>query len=103
MINSLSPFIHTIQGVISIEINQALGLKYLRLAVASVKLVDLITSGGGRIHGKVPLTGVDNMEPCVNVGNLEYWMKLKQPVTQAIRLYQVRKCELVCVYVCVYI
>ena len=54
-----------------------------------MKLKELITSSGSKVHGKAILTGIDNMQECVNVGTLEYWMRLKLPITQAIRLYQV--------------
>ena len=69
--------------------NQALGFKYQTLAVASIKCKELITGSGGKVHGKAALTGVDSCQECVSVGSLEYWMRLKLPVTQAIRLYQV--------------
>ena len=71
--------------------NQALGLKYQKLAVTSVKSKELITSSGGKVHGKALLTGVDSLQECVSVGTVEYWMRLKLPITQAVRLYQVRK------------
>lgn len=83
-----------------IEVNQALGLKYQKLAVSSVRSRELITSAGGKVHGKVMLTGVDNMQECVNVGTVEYWMRLKLPITQAIRLYQVCACTLYYTHTC---
>lgn len=66
-----------------------MGLKYQKLAVSSVRLKELITSSGCKVHGKAMLTGVDNMQECVNVGIVEYWMRLKLPISQAVRLYQV--------------
>jgi len=39
---------------------------------------------------------VDTMQQCVNVGNMEYWVKLKQPITQAARLYQVSQSLGIC-------
>lgn len=74
----------------SIEVHQALGLKYQRLAVSSVRLKDIITSSEGKVHGKVMLSGVKGLGECVGVGTLDFWMRLKLPITQAIRLYQVR-------------
>ena len=71
--------------------NQALGLKYQKLAVTSVKSKELITSSGGKVHGKALLMGVDSLQECVSVGTVEYWMRLKLPITQAVRLYQVRR------------
>ena len=72
-----------------IEVHQALGLKYQRLAVSSVRLKDIIANSGGKVHGKAVLSGVESIGECVSVGTLDYWIKLKLPITQAIRLYQV--------------
>ena len=72
-----------------IEVHQALGLKYQKLAVSSVRLKDIITNSGGKVHGKAILSGVESMGECVSVGTLDYWIRLKLPITQAIRLYQV--------------
>ena len=72
-----------------IEVHQALGLKYQRLAVSSVRLKNIITNSGGKVHGKAVLSGVDSIGECISVGTLDYWIKLKLPITQAIRLYQV--------------
>ena len=69
--------------------HQALGLKYQKLAVSSIRLKDIITSSGGKVHGKAVLSGVESMGECVSVGTLDYWIRLKLPITQAIRLYQV--------------
>jgi hypothetical protein len=74
---------------VCIEVHQALGLKYQRLAVSSVRLKDIITNSGGKVHGKAVLSGVESIGECVSVGTLDYWIKLKLPITQAIRLYQV--------------
>ena len=59
--------------------------------MTSVKSNELITSSGGKVHGKALLTGVDSLQECVSVGTVEYWMRLKLPITQAVRLYQVRR------------
>lgn len=73
------------------EVNQALGCKYQVLAVASVKCWELVSScsGGGKVHGKAVLVGVEGMSECVSVGSMEYWMRLKLPITQAAKLHQV--------------
>lgn len=77
------------QSYIRLEVNQAMGLKYYPLAVASVKCWELLASAGGKVHGQAVLTGVESMQQCVSVGGLEYWMKLKLPITQTAKLYQV--------------
>lgn len=68
-----------------------MGYKYQVVAVASVNCRELITSAGGKVHGRAILTGVETMKGCVSAGSLEYWMRLKLPITQAAKLYQV--CE----------
>ena len=58
--------------------------------MATVQCKELIAaSSGGKVHGKVSLTGVDGLRECVCVGSVEYWMRFKHPVTQSLRLYQV--------------
>ena len=79
----------SMQGCVCIEVHQALGLKYQRLAISSVRLKDIIANSGGKVHGKAVLSGVESIGECVSVGTLDYWIKLKLPITQAIRLYQV--------------
>ncbi len=76
--------------MLSLELNHGLGFKYQTLGVATVMCKELIAaSSGGKVHGKVSLTGVDGLRECVCVGSLEYWMRFKHPVTQSLRLYQV--------------
>ena len=66
-----------------------MGHKYRVLAVASVKCFELVTSAGGKVHGKTLLTGVEAMRDCVSVGSMEYWMRLKLPITQTAKYHQV--------------
>ena len=82
------------QSCIQLELNQATGFKYHLLSVASVKCWEVVASSGGKVHGKTLLTGVDTMQDCVNVGSVDYWMRLKLPVTQAAKLYQVSQGDL---------
>ena len=79
------------QSVIQLEVNQALGHRYQPLAVSNVKCWEVVSggSGGCKVHGKALLIGVGAMEGCVSAGSVEYWMKLKLPITQAAKLYQV--------------
>ena len=81
--------------------HQALGLKYQKLAISSVRLKDIITNSGGKVHGKAMLSGVESMGECVSVGTLDYWIRLKLPITQAIRLYQV-SCQHIHLHIHVY-
>jgi hypothetical protein len=77
------------QGRIHLELNQATGFKYQLLSVASVKCWEVVASSGGKVHGKALLTGTDTMQECVSVGSVEYWMRLRLPIKQAAKLYQV--------------
>lgn len=79
-----------LQGCLSIEVHQALGFRYQSLGVCQVKCWELMGGSGGKFHGRASLTGVEPMmSQCVNVGSLEYWMKLKLPITHSAKLYQV--------------
>lgn len=86
---SLLPLIP--QSSIQLELNQATGFKYHPLSVASVKCWEVVTSSGGKVHGKALLTGVSSMQDCVSVGSVDYWMRLKLPIAQAVKLYQVSR------------
>lgn len=77
------------QSCIQLEVNQAMGYKYQVVAVASVKCWELVTSAGGKVHGKAVLVGAEAIKDCVSVGGVEYWMCLKLPITQAAKLHQV--------------
>ena len=56
-----------------------------------MKCLELISSSGGKVHGKAVMTGVESMQECVSVGGVEYWMTMKLPITQTAKHYQVRK------------
>lgn len=70
-----------------------MGYKYQLVAVTSVKCWELVTSAGGKVHGKAVLVGAESIKDCVSVGGVEYWMRLKLPITQAAKLHQVSRID----------
>lgn len=80
-----------VQGCVRVELHQALGLKYQPLGFCQVKCRDLIGASGGKFHGRGQLIGMEPLlSKCVDVGSVEFWMKLKIPITHSAKLYQVR-------------
>ena len=73
-----------------VEVHQSLGLRYRTLGVCQVKCRELMKSSGGKVDGRVQLQGVEpSMMQCEDVGLVEYWMRLKVPVTHSAKPYQV--------------
>ena len=79
-----------LQSCIQLEVNQAMGYKYQLVGVACVRCRELVTSAGGKVHGKAVLVGAEVTRDCVGVGGVEYWMRLKLPIAQTAKLHQVR-------------
>ena len=52
------PLIPLQQGLVHVEIHQAFGMRYQTLAAGSVRCRELLSSAGGKVHGKAVLTGV---------------------------------------------
>ena len=66
-----------------------MGYKYQLVALTSVKCRELVTSAGGKVHGRALLVGAETTKDCVGVGGVEYWMRLKLPITHTAKLHQV--------------
>jgi len=78
------------QGSIRVELHQALGLKYQPLGFCQIRCHDLIGASGGKFQGRGQLGGMEPLlSSCVDVGSVEYWMKLKLPITHSAKWYQV--------------
>ncbi len=59
------------------------------MGVANIQFQELVASSGVKVHGRVSFSGVGGLRECACVGSVDYWLKLKYPITQAIRKYQV--------------
>uniref|UniRef100_A0A8D3BAP8 C2 domain-containing protein n=1 Tax=Scophthalmus maximus TaxID=52904 RepID=A0A8D3BAP8_SCOMX len=78
---------------VTVELHQSRGLDWTTLATAQLPLQQLLERDG-KIHGTVPLVGpsADGTPPGGSspVGSLDYWLRLRIPMTQTLRLYNER-------------
>ncbi|XP_068169385.1 protein fantom [Antennarius striatus] len=70
---------------VAVELHQALGLDWRTVAVAQLQLQQLLKQDG-EVHGAVPLVGM--FDEARSFGSLDYWMKLKIPITDTISLHK---------------
>lgn len=79
-------FLHYLQKeTMLLEFHQAFGTEYQTIARATIKFNELMDKSHGRLHGKVVL--FENDKEIVSV---EYWLRLRVPMEQALRLYKER-------------
>ncbi|XP_074489420.1 protein fantom [Sebastes fasciatus] len=70
---------------VSVELHQALGLDWRTLATGQLRLQQLLEQDG-KVHGTVPLVGV--CDEARSFGSVDYWLRLRIPMTETIRLYK---------------
>ncbi|KAI3371040.1 hypothetical protein L3Q82_023522, partial [Scortum barcoo] len=70
---------------VTVELHQALGLDWRTLATARLRLRQLLEQDG-KVHGTVPLVG--SSDELQSFGSVDYWLRLKIPMTETIRLYK---------------
>ncbi|XP_075044942.1 protein fantom [Mixophyes fleayi] len=75
------------KSTVRLEVHMAIGTDYKTVAVCQLKFHDILEKTG-RIYLSAMLIGFDN--DISNYGTMEYWIKLKVPMEQAIRLYKER-------------
>ncbi len=84
-------FLHYLQKEsCTIELHQSIGTDYRTLAAAQLQMREILDRSHGRLHRMVELTGVDPEGSVANYGTLEYWIRLRVPMEQAMRLYKER-------------
>jgi len=81
-------FLHYLQKEsMKIEFHQAYGTEYKTLATSNIRFHELLDKSHGRLHARVDLHGMQSEEIMVSV---EYWIRLRVPMEQALRLYKER-------------
>ncbi|XP_014798044.1 PREDICTED: protein fantom isoform X1 [Calidris pugnax] len=75
------------QSTITLEVHHAYGTEYETLAECQLKFHEILENNG-KIHSTANLVGVK--ENIQNYGRLEYWIRLRVPMDQAIHLYKER-------------
>uniref|UniRef100_A0A8C5AEI7 C2 domain-containing protein n=1 Tax=Gadus morhua TaxID=8049 RepID=A0A8C5AEI7_GADMO len=78
-------YLHT--SSLSVELHRAEGLAFRTLAVGTLRLRQLVEEDG-KASGTLQLVGVSGEVQCF--GSLEFWMRLKVPMQQTLRLYRER-------------
>uniref|UniRef100_A0A8C3PT75 RPGRIP1 like n=1 Tax=Calidris pygmaea TaxID=425635 RepID=A0A8C3PT75_9CHAR len=81
-------FLHYIQqNTITLEVHHAYGTDYETVAECQLKFHEILENNG-KIHSTANLVGVK--ENIQNYGTIEYWIRLRVPMDQAIHLYKER-------------
>ena len=73
----------------TLELHQSFGTDYRTIAACQLKMRDLLDQSSGRLFSSVQLTGVEEGGVGVNYGVVEYWVRLRVPMAQSLRLYKV--------------
>jgi len=84
-------FLHYLQKESTlVEIHRAFGTDYKTVAACQLKFRDLLEKPHGRVHSTAKLLGT--RPPCqgAEFATMEYWVRLRVPMDQAIRLYRER-------------
>uniref|UniRef100_A0A3P9Q9F9 RPGRIP1 like n=1 Tax=Poecilia reticulata TaxID=8081 RepID=A0A3P9Q9F9_POERE len=64
---------------VKVELHQALGVDWRTMATAQLRLQQLLEQQG-KVYGSIPLVGIH--EDARSFGSLEYWLRLKNPITE---------------------
>ncbi|KAK6317932.1 hypothetical protein J4Q44_G00112230 [Coregonus suidteri] len=78
-------YLHT--GSVTLELQLARGMDFTTVAAGQLRLTQLLENNG-KAHGTVQLVGVAG--EVQSFGSVEYWVRLRVPMEQAIRLYKER-------------
>ncbi|KAK6319912.1 hypothetical protein J4Q44_G00090190 [Coregonus suidteri] len=81
----LLQYLHT--GSVTLELQLARGMDFTTVAVGQLRLTQLLENDS-KAHGTVQLVGVAG--EVQSFGSVEYWVRLRVPMEQAIRLYKER-------------
>ncbi|KAJ8302489.1 LOW QUALITY PROTEIN: hypothetical protein KUTeg_018885 [Tegillarca granosa] len=84
-------FLHYLQKeTCTLELHQSFGQDYRTIAACQLVFKDIFDKPQGRIHGVATLTCVDPDGTGIGFGTVEYWIRLRVPMEQALRLYKER-------------
>lgn len=73
-----------------VELHHSMGTDYQTVAVAKIKLSDLLEKHDGKLHKSVSLIATNDEESGVSFGVVEFWMRLRVPLEEAFNLYKQR-------------
>lgn len=73
------------RGAVRVELHEALGLDWRTLAAGELRLQQLLEQDG-KVHGSVTLVG--SRDEARSFGSLEFWLRLRVPMMETLRLYR---------------
>ncbi|KAM4572392.1 protein fantom isoform 2-T4 [Odontesthes bonariensis] len=73
---------------VTVELHQASGLEWRTLARGQLRLQRLLEQDG-KLHGSVPLVGT--REEVRSFGSVDFWLRLRVPVTETLRRYREKR------------
>ncbi|XP_060591570.1 protein fantom-like isoform X2 [Ruditapes philippinarum] len=84
-------FLHYLQKEsCTLELHQSFGQDFNTIAACQLVFREIFDKTYGRIHGTATLTGVTGNGTGIGFGTVEYWVRLRVPMDQALRLYKER-------------
>ncbi|XP_022337426.2 protein fantom-like isoform X1 [Crassostrea virginica] len=84
-------FLHYLQrDSCTLELHQSLGQDFKTIGACQLVFKDIFDKPHGRIHGTASLTGLEGEGVGMGFGIVEYWIRLRVPMEQALRLYKER-------------
>ncbi|ESO82700.1 hypothetical protein LOTGIDRAFT_184477, partial [Lottia gigantea] len=85
-------FLHYLQKeTCTLELHQSFGQDFRTISACQLMFKDIFDKPHGRIHGVASLTGIEDGENRgIGYGTVEYWIRLRVPMEQALRLYKER-------------
>ena len=82
-------YVYLLQESCTLELHQSFGQDFSTIAACQLTFKEIFDKAHGRIHGTASLTGVHSSGSGIGFGSLEYWVRLRVPMDQALRLYKV--------------
>ncbi|KAL4234620.1 Protein fantom [Mactra antiquata] len=84
-------FLHYLQKEsCTLELHQSFGQDFNTIAACQIVFREIFDKTHGRIHGTATMTGVSGNATGIGFGTVEYWVRLRVPMDQALRLYKER-------------
>uniref|UniRef100_A0A667ZFE5 RPGRIP1 like n=1 Tax=Myripristis murdjan TaxID=586833 RepID=A0A667ZFE5_9TELE len=83
--DSFLEYLHSFS--VTLELHLAMGLDYRTVAKGQLRLRQLLEQDG-KVHGTVQLVGIS--DEIQSFGSVDYWMRLRIPMKETIRLYKER-------------
>ncbi|XP_071959078.1 protein fantom-like [Antedon mediterranea] len=81
---------HIMKESTTMEVHQAIGTEFRTIAACQLHFRELLDGNQNRIHGVGHLIGAESGRASVQFGTVEYWVRLRVPMDQALRLFRER-------------